>query len=687
MEKRLKYFAKRLRDKENSFLLVAAIFIGVGTGGVFLFFKWAIEVLSKLSVGEGAEFAVSGYIALPYWQRIAIPIVGAFISGFIIHFFSKESGGAGLGTLLKALRQNHGIMSSKLIIFKIITSAISIGTGLPLGPEGPVITAGSVVGSTIGRLFRVSVSKIKLLVGCGAAAGLSVAFNAPIAGTIFAIESILGHFAITSLTPIVVAATTASFFGYYFLPNHEVLPFEMLKATYGEHIVSTVQISSMTEIALYLFFGLINALLGIALIKLTYFNSTVVDKFSKKLPSFVTIPIAILPIVVTMAFLPALFGQGEDIMIASVNWLPYILIGIALLKLLLLSIALGSGASGGNFFPILFVGFMFGMGFGKLVPMFFPSLHGNMGFSFAAVGVGALLGAATQEPISSIIMVFEITRDYNVIPPLMLATVVSVAISKKFSNFSIYNYQLVKEGFPLEENEEATIMTENYVEVCYNSDCVTAFPEDNLVKIVDKMRETEHFECYVTDHDNRYLGAINSILTSPREVKYSLIDPLIIARDLIDSEFPVVSPESPLAEAMKKMTKSKVIEIPVVSKDGIFMGAIHSHDIITFYEREIISKGSLINFVSNSEKKDAASIVFEEEYAIEAVKSNNKMWGKNLFELKLREQYNVLVLAVKFGDNNKSAIDPYREIQIGDALIIAAKKEDIKKFREEFKLY
>lgn len=663
---------ERAKLKESTFYIVIAVIIGICAGISFLVFHWMINFLSNLFIGEDTGNAVAGFKRLPFYLKFILPLAGVFISGFIIRYISRESGGAGIGLLLKVIKVKNGILPSRMIVFKVITSALSIATGVPLGSEGPIIMIGSAVGSSIGKVFKIAISKVKLLVGCGAAAGLAVAFNAPIAGTILAVETILGNFAIGTLTPIVVAAATASFFGAYFLPGHEVIPSEALGFS--------AQVSSGTEIVLFVVFGLVNALLGVGLIKLTYFNSNLFDKLKSKLPEYIHIPLIILPFALVVPFVPELFGLGRDIMIAGHSFSPEFLITLAILKLIFLSFAFSSGASGGIFFPILFVGYIFGLGFGKLVPVFFPELGTDMGISFASVGIGALLGAATQEPISSLIIVFEITKDYNILPALMLSTVVSVLLSKRFSDFSIYNYQLVKEGISLDENEEVTLMSENHVELCYVKDCVTAKPEDKIIDVVDRMRELERFECYVVDESGKYMGALNGILTSPREVNYNLINPIIIANDLIDTSFPVVFKDTPLSDAVKKMTQRRVIELPVIDSEGFLLGCIHEHDIIEFYNREILSKSSMLKTVHRNENKGHQAIEYLDNYVLESVSSTPSMWGKTLLDLKFREKFNVLILAVKERDSKKSAISPSRKFKPGDILIAAATKDDMDEF-------
>lgn len=618
---KLNELLEKAKLKENTFLIFVAILIGVSAGCAFLFFHWLIDRISMFCVGENTNNSVAGFKRLPLYYQILLPLSGVFISGFIIRYISRESGGAGIGLLLKFMKVKKGIMPPMMTFFKIITSALSIGTGIPLGSEGPIIMIGSSVGSTFGQLLSMPVSRIKLFVGCGAAAGLAVAFNAPIAGTILAVETILGSYAIGTLTPIVVAAATASFFGAFFLPGHEVIPHEALALS--------SPINSGTQIFLFVIFGLINAFLGLGLIKLTYRNSVYFDRFKSRLPEFIHIPLFLLPFAVTVPFVPEIFGLGKDIMIQAGGFTPQFLIGLAVLKLLFLSIAFASGASGGIFLPILFVGYIFGLGFGKLVPVMFAGMDPGIGLSFASVGIGALLGAATQEPISSLLIVFEITRDYNMMPALMLSTVVAVMISKTMSKYSIYNYQLFKEGIPLEDNEESTVMSENSVRLC--------------------MREINDFT-------------------------------------KIHSSVPKISADATLTEAMKMMTEKGITGLVAVDEKGEPAGTIHEHDLIDFYNREILSKGSLLKTVQKCTDACNQHILLEDEFVIETVRSTPSMWNRTIIDLRLRERFNILVLAVREKGSTKSTICPSRSLQPGDDLITAGKKEDIIRFKNEIGL-
>ena len=666
---------EKAKLKEETFLIFAAVLIGIVTGAAFLCFSHLIDWLSHICVGEAASNSVAGYRRLSLFIKILLPLGGVTAGGFIIRYLSRESGGSGIGFLLKTLKLKNGIIPPMLAVFKIITASLSIATGIPLGSEGPIIVIGSSIGSTLGQILAMPISRIKLFVGCGAAAGLAVAFNAPIAGTIFAVETILGSYAIGTLTPIVVSAATASFFGAYFLPGHEAIP--------SAALVTTAASSSPAEIALFIGFGLINALLGVGLIKLTYANSNLFDRFKNRLPEYIHTPFLMLPFALTAPFIPEIFGLGQDVMLSAGTLAPYFLILIALLKMLFLSVATASGASGGIFLPILFIGYIFGMGFGKIVVQLIPGIDQSIGFSFGPVGIGALFGAATQEPISSLILVFEITHNYRLLPSLMLSTVVATMISKKLSGFSIYNYQLFKEGIEVDENEEAAIMNENHVELCLRRECVIVGEQTTLSELLDKMRELERFEAYVINKDGVYIGAINGVFGADAKIKYNEISNMVLAEDLLDTTFPTVRLDTPLSQAMRQMIRREVIELPVIGDDGKVVGCIHEHDLIDFYHREIIAKSSMLKTVKRAEDEEQCSILFEDEYKIEAIPCPAAFFGKSLVDLKLREKYNILVLAVREKKSGRGVAAATKILEAGDILISAGTRDQIKNFKKK----
>ncbi len=669
-------FSKR----ESTILIVAAVLIGVLAGAAYWLFVVLIEAISRLAVGAETGGAVSAFSRLPLPARFFLPLAGVLVAGLAIRYLSPESAGSGISLLLKAIRRHNGVLPYLLAPCKMFTAAITIACGAPLGLEGPVIVISAGIGSSVGRILRIGFSRMKLLLGCGAAAGLAVAFNAPIAGIIFAVETVMGSYTIGTLTPVVVAAVTASFFGAWVMPGHQSLPLAHIAERFGAATVSTRPMGSGWEIVLYLALSLSLALFGVFLIRATRFLAERFDPLKEKLPAYLHTPLLLLPFVLVVPFVPSIFGLGRDVMTDAFSWAPALLLGIALLKLALLPFAFSSGASGGIFFPLIFVGFSFGMGSGKLALMALPETTTGIPYGFAVVGCGALLGAATQEPITSFLLVFELTRDYAVLPALMLGTVTSVLVSKMLSSVSLYNYQLAIEGIETTNTEETSLMHETKVAVCYQKDCVTAFPHESLVTVVDRMREKERFEAYVIDEKGIYLGAINAVLTSAREVRYGLISPLVVAQDLVNPDFPRVRPGDSLAAAMRRMAEYDVVELPVVENDGRLLGCIHEHDIIAFYEREILAKAHLVKMVGLRSEHDDAKIRLSEEFVIDTVPVSHGIAGKNIVQLDLRRRYGIQVLAVRERGEDRGTVDPERLLEEGDILVVAGRRDCVAAF-------
>lgn len=258
-------------------------------------------------------------------------------------------------------------------------------------------------------------------------------------------------------------------------------------------------------------------------------------------------------------------------------------------------------------------------------------------------------------------------------------------ISKRMSVFSIYNYQLYKEGIAIDDSEEASIMNENHVQLCLRPECVVVHKDEQLPQILDKMRDKERFESYVVDDSGKYLGAINVVFSSNNKVDYDAIGTMVLASDLLDTTFPTVKLDTPLSQAMRFMIKREVIELPVLSDKGKVVGCIHEHDLIDFYHREILSKANMLKTVQRGEGTESCSIEFEDEYRIEAITTNKKMWGHNLIDLRLRENFNVLVLAVREKSTGKGTMSPTKTLEAGDVLIAAGTKDDLKNMKEKFK--
>ncbi|HHV71772.1 MAG TPA: chloride channel protein [Clostridia bacterium] len=361
----------------------------------------------------------NSYIEHGNIRNIFIPALGGLLVGLILHFFApKSTRGHGVAAVVNAVTFKDGKISPKVTIAKTITSGIAIGSGSSVGAEGPMVQLGATVGSLIGYKFFKHSSAAKTLIACGAAASVSAAFNAPLAGIFFALEIILNKFSYHNFIFVTIASLSASAVRFNLLGD---IP------TYGSQVYG---LKTPEELILYLILGFITG--GFAALFVKVFYSTG-DFFSKlpKIPSFMKPAIGGLLIGIIGYFIPEVLGTGHHTILealeGNLSLIPFIT--LAFLKIFATSFAIGSGGSGGVFAPVLFVGAMVGGAFGIIVNSIFPHLSSPVG-AYALVGMAALFAGTDHAPLTAIILLIELVNNYKMVLPLMLTCVVSVSFAK-----------------------------------------------------------------------------------------------------------------------------------------------------------------------------------------------------------------------------------------------------------------
>jgi len=332
---------------------------------------------------------------------------------------------------MEAVALKGGVIRKRVVFVKTLVSAISISTGGSVGREGPIVQIGSAIGSTLGQLLKVSQDRMRALVGCGAAAGIAATFNAPIAGSMFALEVILGDFGLATFSPIVISSVVATAVSRAFLGDIPAF------------IVPAYELVSAWEFPLYFVLGLFCAAGGVTFTKVLYRIEDLFDDF--KFPEYLKALIGGMILGAGGLFFPQVLGVGygaiDLALMQKLAW--WLFLVLAVVKMLATAITIGSGGSGGIFAPSLFLGAMAGAFFGAVVHQLFPGMTASPG-AYSLVGMGAVVSATTHGPLTAILILFEMTGNYKIILPLMLSCIVATIFARQLMKESIYTLKLVR---------------------------------------------------------------------------------------------------------------------------------------------------------------------------------------------------------------------------------------------------
>jgi len=667
---------ERLRLTEHTFMIIIAIIIGVLAGFAAIGIRALIQVISNISfTGDGN--LLENIMSTSWYLIILIPIIGGLIVGPIIHFFAPEAKGHGVPEVMQAILLKGGVIRGRVAFVKTIASAITIGTGGSVGREGPIIQIGSSIGSIIGQFFRVPSRRLKTLVACGAAAGIAAAFNAPIAGALFAVEIILMDFAVAQFSPIVISSVMATVISRSF------------EGDFAAFIVPKYELISPYEIGFYFILGALSGIVSFLFIKALYFSE---DYFDNKLkfPDYLKPVLGGLGVGIIALTFPQIMGVGYDTINNALfgNMIWYIALALVFIKILATSLTLGSGGSGGIFAPSLFMGAMLGYFFGSFVHQYFPDITASPG-AYALVAMGGLVAGTTRAPITAIIIVFELTNDYHIILPLMVTCIISTILSARFSRESIYTLKLLLRNIGIKEGVETNVMDSIEAKDVYSTDFESINATDNFSQVVNKVISGKEFDFPVLTEDGRILGIISLNDIKDYLFEKDSLQNLLIAGDIANTNFDTITPDDNCGIAMEKLRYSRYEGLPVVEKSGSdkIIGFIRRKEILDAYHKAIERKEITSSLASSITMKDAKPQVhFMEGYSINEIKPPQSFIGKSIRELNIRAKYGVDVLSVKtkqkFGEKIKAIPNPDYIIQEEDTLVIAGEIKHINVLRQ-----
>ena len=568
---------RTLLSDEHTIMVLLGIIVGVVGGYGAVGFRYLINFIQSIAYGSSDELL--GIIeTVPWHLRILIPAIGGLIVGPIVYFLAREAKGHGVPEVMYAVALKQGIIRKRIVFIKALVSAVCIGTGGSVGREGPIVQIGSAVGSSLGQLFNVSSNRIRTMVGCGAAAGIAATFNAPIAGSIFALEIILGEFEIMSFSPIIVSAVSATAISRHYLGDVPAF------------ILPEYVLHSSLEFPLYALLGLFCALVGVGFTLFLYRTEDAWD--AVKFPEYLKAVVGGLMMGTMGLVFPQVLGVGYGaIDLALMVKLSWWFMGLLVLcKILATSITIGSGGSGGIFAPSLFLGAMAGGAFGTVANYLFPSVAASAG-AYAVVGMGAVVAATTHGPLQAILIIFEMTGDYKIILPLMITCIISCLFARKLCGESIYTFKLIRRGINIRGGKEVNILSSISVKnVMYHT--VEMIPENFLLKDLAKNLPKSRSNNFVVVDEKENISGVLTFLDYYDYIFNGKLDNQATVKDIMTTDVVTVSIEDNLGTAMEKITAGDYSILPVVTADDPLKmaGILTRRDILEAYDQAVIKK-------------------------------------------------------------------------------------------------
>lgn len=556
-----------LRESPTAIVPLALV-VGAGTGLGAIVFRWLITEFTRLFTGY-ADYSDVGRVASTHfpwagvWFVLFVPVIAGAVYGPIVYRFAPEARGHGVPEVMYAVAERGGRIAPQVSIVKALASALCIGGGGSVGREGPIVQIGSALGSTIGRVTRLSGPRMRMFVACGAAGGIAATFNAPLAGPFFAMELILRDFTAESFGAVVLSSVTASVVGRAFLGDHPFLT------------LPSFTMRNPVEYALFALLGVVVGAVGVCFSKVLYLIEDACD-WAWRGPEWLRPAVGGVLLGALLLALPQMYGVGYPVLENAVEGKYALILLVVLLvgKMVATSLTIGIGGSGGVFAPTLFIGAMAGTAFGDIAHHLLPSLTEPAG-AYGLIGMGAALAGATRAPITAVIILFEITGEYTIILPLMAAVAVATGLSRMLSKDTIYTNKLLRRGIDLDAPTVPapfTGLTAGQVA----GPVPTAVPEAlDLRRAAHALAHTPLGMLPVVSDDGTYRGCV-----SARAVAETLSDPH--SRDSTAGALaklpPAVTEDESVDEVLRTLAGYPGTGLPVLNADHTQLTGWISHD-------------------------------------------------------------------------------------------------------------
>lgn len=667
------------RKSGQVFLLVTAVFIGILGAYGAIFFRYLYKLSHYIFFSTDSYETIILY-QIPWWIRLIVPVIGGLIVGLIITRIAPEVKGSGVPEVMEAFATKGGIIRFRVFIAKAITSAITLGSGGSAGREGPIVHIGAAIGSAIGQVLKVNTRQLRTFLACGAAAGISATFNAPIAGAIFAIEIIVADMRVVNMPPIIISSVVATVISRYYLGD------------FPAFIVPAYDMVDARELLLYAGLGIVAGLVSVAFIRL--FLNTRKYFESSKIPLWLKPAIGGLVVGAIAIFFPQVYGVGYETINDAVwnNLELKILLILLVAKVIATSFTLASGGSGGVFGPSLYFGALLGASWGIVANILFPDWTASPG-AYALVGMGAMLSGITHTPITAILMIFEFTNNYLIIPPLMIASIISVLLSNQIAKRSIEAAVLESKGIKIHDKREVNLLRSIYVNSVMDTIPALIKRNEPFSNVITNLLSGKSHFAIVVDEYNSYVGTVEL-----NDIRESLLDSestssTLIASDVANTNVPFVLPDDNLDLIMHIFGRVEKDQLAVCNntQEKKVIGVVTKSAIIDAYNKRIFQEdltGGFSSLLDSAE--DSRSIEVLGGMHLCEIDVPVAWFGKSIREIDIRKKYELEILVIHHpgsGSEDKNTRpgefpSPELILEPGDKMLVLGKPEIIEKIKK-----
>lgn len=560
---------------EHIVLALIAVVVGVVTGFAVIGLREVIQLVQLLLYGTDSErffFYVQDH---PWWLVILTPAIGGLVVGIIVHKTLPDSRPHGIADVMEAYALKRGFMSMRTGLWSAVASTISLGSGASVGREGPAVHLGASLAGWVTHILHLDRGLARTVLGCGASAAVAASFNAPIAGALFASEVIVGHYALRSFAPIVISSVVGTALARWWF------------GSYPAFVVSNTIFASFWEFPAFILLGIVSAVAALIFMKSTHGAAMIASKLPG--PKWYRPAIAGALIGLIALKFPQVMGVGYGATEAALTlqfgfWM---LVGIGVAKIAATAICIGFGFSGGVFSPALVIGAMVGSSFGILATSVFPDLSSGPD-AYALVGMAAIAAAVLGAPISTTLIIFELTADYALTLGVMIAIVISSEIVHTFYGRSFFHSQLKSRGIDLKGAFEIGAKRSRMVRDLMTEPVGVIHPAMPLNDVRMKLLRQPEGILFVSDAEGKLVGTVTLANLDEKAFDHDY-DETVVAADVMRADPPILTLADDLGTAIEVMDEREEDHIAVVERGRsmILVGCLHHRDAMNAYNRAL----------------------------------------------------------------------------------------------------